>query len=472
MPPPDRPVLDAASPESFNTPLLASASPLSNSSLPASPAAASPYWTLLAAFIANTLTLIGACSDACQKLFGGGQALGVDDITVAVRQADSSLDVLRLGYIFLSASAAFVQSISLEKAFTRDFVESTLHLTAASDDSAELKKLKENPLFAPTVRLNWLEQCLLRVINACGAAVRGISSLMGFYAINNSLALAIKIPSISASSVDALQTLATEGTYLKKLYLLLRLWIMAKVSPAIYAPEFLTAIRHHLDDGDYTCRTTAGRCVYAVTCLFLGSLAALSDVGLAKLVIESFADLYDIDNDNDAFIAAKWSGLSSLFLLISAIDSKTLADKVSYHLENHGNPSPPPASMTTHPALIGLAGFTAVLGGSMTAISAYEGNQYLFLGEEGSSNPLIAAFSILVAAIKFCQSLAVEGSFLLKAARDSLWRPSCRLFNRPMTPPTSRSEQSTTSISTHFEETLAPFQRLIDQVPTHTISFN
>lgn len=435
MAPPDRLDLDASHTNELNAPLLITTSTTADATtLFALPVARRSYWGTFALFAAGALTLIGACSDALQKLFGSGTALGVSDLSVAIKQANSSLSVVRVSYLLIGSLAAFMQSICLEKAFTQELVENALNLAEPEIESFELNKLKENPLFESTQALHWLEKLLIGTISACGAAVRGVSSLMGFYEINNSSLIEIKAPSISASTVDALQTIATEGAYLKKLYLLLRLWVRQQWQPADYNDDFLKAVRGYLDEEDYTCQTNAGRLVYFSTCLLLGSLAVSSDIGLAKLVIESFADLYGIDNNNALFSGTKWLGLMSLFLLMTAIDSKSLADTVTRRFENGPAPSTSSTPSVTSPSLIGLAGFVSLIGGSMTFLGAYEGNQYLFEDVDTGYEKVIIAFSILVATIKFFQSLAVEGSFTLKMARDSQWRPSCSIFKRSPPP--------------------------------------
>ncbi len=386
-----------------------------------------PYVKKIAYLLAWLLTFIGACSDGAQKLFGSGQSFGIDDLTQNIEQASSPLERFGIAYLLLGALAAILQSISLEKSFTQNFIFDLFRLSTAIE-SPGLSSLQQQPLFATSLHLAWYEYIPLNLIRISGAAVRGISSLMGYRTISNALSLSIIMP---PSLIDAGQTLATEGVFLKNHYLLLRLKLKTKLFPERYTAEFLTSLQAFIDADDYPCQTKRGTALY-LSCFALGTLAVLSDIGLAKFILDDFANTINVDTNALSFQIPQAIGLTSLFLLISAIDSKSLAAGVTRYTER-SNLNETPATLNrpkTHPLLIGLASVITLIGASITALGAYEGNRYL-LNQFGANNSRgVMAVSTLIAILKGCQSLAVEGCYTLKAAIESQWQPSCSALYR------------------------------------------
>lgn len=393
-----------------------------------------PFRRNVAITLSILLVVIGACSDAAQKLFGVGETLGVDNVEEALLSENQNLaSILRLVYLFLGTLAAFSQSIYLEKSYTHNFIKGKLALPVDEDLSPEeenvLATLREKypDQFTATTHLNRVEAGLLGITGIGGAAMRFFSSVMGFYTISNNKT--ISGAAFSCSGTDAIQTIATDGEYLIDFYLSSRLGLRNFLGLEQYQPEFLNLMQWYFDKENHS-QTWPGTVVHFMALWLFGTLSALSDVGLTKLATDDFfTEVMPINIDSDYFYWLEMIGLTCSFLLMFALDARSLANAVTSRVEACFYPemaerlsavfsaTDTAASTEASPNKLGIAcGLTlSVLGGSMTAISAYTGSQYLFSEWFPAGNKTaIEVLSVIISVIKFSQSLSVEGRYTIQ----------------------------------------------------------
>ena len=111
---------------------------------------------------------------------------------------------------------------------------------------------------------------------------------------------------------------------------------------------------------------------------------------------------------------------------MTSIDNKSLSDSIARGVDQYIDPQPLLPETSTPCGIKIFALIVSLLGASMAAIGAYVGNQELF----GDNSDLIIGMSIMVAGLKFCQSLAVEGSYTFHMSKTLL--PACCGIQKPL----------------------------------------
>lgn len=414
------------------------------------------------------LTYTGAASDMAQKAYGASPTLQINSIATALSNAKGWDYTSRLTYLLLAAASAGIQSYCLEIEFTRKLARKILQLPVSEKPVAHglksAKLIDNDALFKADIHLNLVEKSLLRVITTFGASTRFITTTMSCGLIAPQMLDLQKgfAGTAIVAGTDFSQAIATDGEFLQKLYLINRLWRRSNLFPQEYSTDYVDAMSDYLHNGDeddelHHCRTWDGYCVSLVVANIFGALAVGSDVGIAKYALDDFAQWRKIDEQSNQvqnlWFAFQYLSLGSLFLLMYSMDARSLANEVTSWYEDYFHPealkqsnldnlatsfeagnnesshssssdSTPESSIDLsnwgHNSRLIIAGLVCLLGASLNAINGYSGNQYLFgqINEDGtpidSPNYGILALSVIIAATKFCQSLAVEGVYTKK----------------------------------------------------------
>lgn len=401
---------------------------LSSSSSDAASSNRAIFW------LAAILTIIGGLSDGSQRLFAVSYVFGIDDVSDELQHPNGPEHTLALTYLMLGALAICVASCGLEEGFTRDFVKGCAKTLGCHAGTEETENVKDPERADPSndprsqeaidsVTLSNGAYVGVAVVAISAAIARCVSSIMGFYTIYNSVDPAFLTPVIVCSSIDGIQTIATDGQFFADFCL-----ISSLLARSWWNPDRYSLVDSHqsvrLIDGEDDRHTPQGEWLHN-SMLFVNAIAIISDVGTAKLSIDEFSDLFGIDSLNPFFIAGEALSLTSLFLLMYAIDARTLANKIAAHFyPSQANTASSWPQCSSWGLFMGAAAIT-LLGASMSTLSAYTGTRYLLQTWFPNLTDIpLNCISGGIATLKLSQFMAVEACYTMDMLL-TMKLPSC-----------------------------------------------
>lgn len=323
--------------------------------------------------LAGSLVVIGGISDGLQSVFSINQFFNLVWPIAFLG---------RLPFLVLAGVTRFILSFALEWPYVNQGL----------DKLAKLSQPKKFGLW-----------CLSLLMNFPGALTAAFGTVDGFLAVfaRNVLPLFIIV-----ACVDAIQTLFTEGSFLKSFWKKMHGNSCAKKQ----GPQEEAAV----EEEPYICKKSSSCAIWWLSLLLLGGPNAVSEAGIAALCwISLFSE-----TSNTNWQYARYAGMVGKGLHNLALDGSSFSDLLARRID--GNSIWKHREIST--ARKALVGIVSILGVVVFGICGYVGMQQL--------TPSWVVLAYLAMVMKGLGSLAVEGlNFYLQLSKRANVLPTVGIEN-------------------------------------------
>ncbi len=359
------------------------------------------YYAVLLAAI--SLVASGSASEGAQAMYAECTTFDYENFIAEFFTNNNALESFSLALIIIGAASTAIQSACLEFSYTLDFLKDPRTLFSTSNDS--------------DFKLNPYQKIALATTIILGASVRGIISIMGYYAINGNLSTLAKAFIYASSAIDVVLTMATDGTYLKNNYL----WLRSKNTDSNSRQELTTLFQATHGESNPILSSQKSQVAFYST-FFLGTLAVSGEVGLAALALKQFIDKGNAepsDTANGLITTLMVFSLIGFFALLTASDTLTFAKKMAVYCESDtlSNTDTPLTKPCCTNLTTAMAAFISIAGAAVRTIGTFGGTQHLAeLCKLNKTHPGVMVVSALFGGIRAGQCLSLEGMATIQAS--------------------------------------------------------